>query len=286
MKRVSKIFLGIACFCIGVGILLSILGVALGRRGVSHAGNNYSYSYTGEDIKSINLDVKYCRVNIKEGDEFTAEAYNVMENSFQGYVEGDTLYLKQSGTMTDTINFFGLDIPFSFGLFDIYDNDSPKIVITVPSGFIAENIKFDLGAGVIEVDELSTENADFEIGAGSMEIRRLNVTDKISCEVGAGELKVNKLEAKNADFECGVGRVIISGEIKGDLLADCGMGQIQLDLNGNEEDYNYNVSCGVGKIKLNDHHYSFSTDDRIRNEDAVGTFDLNCSVGSLEVSIQ
>ncbi len=284
MKRGSKVFLGIACFCIGVGILLSILGIALGGSSISHANANYGYTYKAEDIQSIKLDVKYGHVSIKEGDEFAAEISNVVEDGFQGYVEEGTWYLKQSGTAANTINFFGIYMPLSFG-FD-YDDYNPKIVITVPADFMAENLVIDLGAGEIEVEELNTKNAEFDIGAGSMEIRRLNVTDKISCEVGAGELVVKKLQAKNADFECGVGSMRITGEILGDLYADCGMGEIQLDLNGNEDDYNYDVSCGIGDISLNDHHYSFSADDRIRNKDAIGTYKLNCSVGSLQVTIK
>ena len=78
----------------------------------------------------------------------------------------------------------------------------------------------------------------------------------------------------------------IAGEILGNLDADCGVGEIKLDLSGREEDYNYNISCGVGDIDLNDKHYSFAEDDIIRNENAIGTFNLNCSVGSLEVNIR
>lgn len=285
MKRVSKIFLGIACTCIGIGIVLTLIGIAMGGRAISRADNNYSYTFEAEGIQSINLDVEYGHVIIEEGDDFRADVYNVVEDGFEGYVDGETWYLKQSESFGDTINFFGLDLPFSFGWFG-NDDYSPKIVITVPSDYIAKNLEIDLGTGEIEVDELNTENANFEIGAGSMEVRRLNVTEKINCEVGVGELIVKKLQANEADFECGAGSMRITGEVLGDLYADCGMGEIQLDLNGDEEDYNYDVSCGVGDIKLNGHHYSFSADDTIRNEDAIGTYKLNCSVGSLKVTIK
>ena len=283
MKRVTRIFLGIACASIGIGLLLAIIGFVLGGKIVSHGENTYDYSYKVENIKSIDLDVEYGYVKILKGNEFTAEVENVVENGFQGYVEGDTWHLKQNGKITDTLNIFGVNIPFSFGWFGHHDGDYPKITITVPEDFIAEEFEIELGAGEIKVEEMDTKVAEVSIGAGKMDVRNMNVTDEISCDVGAGELIIRELDTKKAKFECGVGSIKVDGKVAGDLDADCGMGEMDIILNGNEEEYNYNVSCGVGNINLNGHNYSFSSNNRIKNESSIGTIDLDCSVGSLKL---
>ena len=40
-----------------------------------------------------------------------------------------------------------------------------------------------------------------------------------------------------------------AGEVKGDLDANCNVGNMELKLTGEEQDYNYSLSCGVGSIK-------------------------------------
>lgn len=283
MKRGSKITLGIACASIGIGIVIIMLSFALpGSR------HKYTSTYSEEvfGVDSIDLDIKYGKVTIEEGDRFKIVAENIAEGGIQSYTEDNTWYIKQQYSDEESINLFGWTIPISFQLFGFGNDYYPKILVTIPRDLIAEKVAIELGVGELLVEDVDTRLANFEIGAGSMKIKRLNVLDKFNCEVGAGELIVNNIETKDSVLEIGVGSMQIKGEILGDLYADCGVGEIKLDLNGREEDYNYNISCGLGDMELNDKSYSFSADETIRNDNAIGTFDLNCGVGSLDISIQ
>ena len=53
-------------------------------------------------------------------------------------------------------------------------------------------------------------------------------TEKLKLRVGAGNADIDELKTSNADLTCGVGN-------------------IDVKLTGTEKDYNYQVSCGVGK---------------------------------------
>ena len=40
------------------------------------------------------------------------------------------------------------------------------------------------------------------------------------------------------------------------LEADCGIGNIDLDINGKESDYDYEISCSAGEVDIGDSSYS------------------------------
>ena len=84
---------------------------------------------------------------------------------------------------------------------------------------------------VIEVPEqLELEELSVEVGAGNIDIKEgLLTTAYASLDVDAG----------NLDF---------AGEVKGDLDANCNVGNMELKLTGEQQDYNYSLSCDVGSI--------------------------------------
>jgi hypothetical protein len=262
--------LGIAFACIGVGIIITMLGFAISRGSARNRDNHYSFSDTVEGVESIDIDVKFCTVDIENGDEFSVEVSNMTENGFKSYVEDGIWYLEDDYDEDNIIDFFGIEIPISQGWFGwdfgIDEDYAPYIVITIPEDFIAKNVKIDIGAGDLDMEELNTSDCDLRVGAGNLDI--------------------SNLETINADLNCGFGRIKITGQIIGDLSAGCGMGAIKLDLIGEEEDYNYYINCGFGNVGINGDNYSFISHRNIRNEDSIGSFDLNCGFGSIDVEVR
>ena len=50
---------------------------------------------------------------------------------------------------------------------------------------------------------------------------------------------------------------------------------------------NYKLSCGLGKIEINDNNYSnISGSRKIQNEGAVGTIELDCGMGGIDVEFE
>ena len=119
---------------------------------------------------------------------------------------------------------------------------------------------------VIEVPEqLELEELSVEVGAGNIDIKEgLLTTAYASLDVDAG----------NLDF---------AGEVKGDLDANCNVGNMELKLTGEQQDYNYSLSCGVGSIKAGDISVAgLGRDDEIDNG-ADYDMDINCDVGNIDV---
>ena len=98
------------------------------------------------------------------------------------------------------------------------------------------NIDIDLGAGALHADEFVCKNGTFNVGAGEVDIEN-------GC-------------IKNTSMDVGMGAIFYGGIIQGPLEADCGMGAITLELEGNESDYNYNIDVDAGDVQIGERSYS------------------------------
>ena len=109
--------------------------------------------------------------------------------------------------------------------------------------------------------------------------------EELSVEVGAGDIDIKEglLTTAYASFEVDAGNLDFAGEVKGDLDADCNVGNMELKLTGGQQDYNYSLSCGVGSIKAGDISVAgLGRDDEIDNG-ADYDMDINCDVGNVDV---
>ena len=58
-------------------------------------------------------------------------------------------------------------------------------------------------------------------------------------------------------------------------------------LQGDANAYNYDLSCGMGELSVNGTKYSsIAGSHKVNNEGAVGTINLECGMGSLELEIE
>lgn len=291
MRSWWKILLGVAFASIGIGIVITLLGFTFGRGHYVKSGDrNYSYTDTVDQVSSISLDVKFSTVKIVNGDQFSVEVKNMEKDGFESYVKDGTWYLEDNYDRAGVIHLFGFEVPISDGwfLWDFGNNSiySPEILVTIPKDFVASNYELSIGAGELTAEVLNAENCELKLGAGKMTLKQLNVTSNTKLEVGAGAMVVSKLVTQDGDFNCGFGSIIVDGEVLSNLSADCGMGEIRLDLDGKEEDYNYDINCGLGSVKLNSHNYGGITSDTINYPNAKGNYKFNCGMGSINVRIR
>ena len=143
-----------------------------------------------------------------------------------------------------------------------------------------------------EIDEIIVripENKQFEnmsvsIGAGKLTAENITVMERLELEVGAGNASLCDIQAEDVSIECGVGKCDYEGRIKHNLTVECGVGQVKLALDAKESDYNYKVSCALGKVKMNDHAIgTFISEKTIQNPDAKGTVALECGLGTIDI---
>lgn len=297
MKSFYKVCMKVALGIIGLGIILAIIGISSGaswsslnvgparlhERIINIENNNNTNDIINEsysDVKSIDIDIHYGEVSILQGDEFAIEASNINRKHLKSYVDGDTWRVKDAGNFK--INFFGIHIGDS-GV--DFNNGRSLITIYIPKNFNGEKINIKLGAGKINIEQLSGDEIKLDVGAGNMLVNNLKAYKEADLAVGAGEINIDNIEAKDTNFECGMGNITINGVLKGDSKVECGVGQISMYLDGEEEDYNYYIDSGVGNVIINKDEYSFTSSTKKVNDNAKGDFDINCGVGNVTIIV-
>lgn len=287
MKSAGRIVLGIACASIGIGIAILLFGTLFSGGRDRNRYNTFSYQDEVKDVTSIDLDIDFAKVHIVEGDTFHVEVKNTTEDGFHSEVKNGVWYLEDNFDDRYSINLFGFRLPININVgFHREDEWYPTIIVTLPEGFVADEFDMEFGAGELVAEYINANSVDFSMGAGEMTLKNLSVKDHSEFSVGAGSIKINRLTAKDVTMDCGAGEINVSGEILGNSYINCGVGEINLDLDGEEEDFNYIVDCGIGSVKINNKEWDFTTHQSIYNDNAKGTFELDCGVGSISLRIR
>ncbi len=134
--------------------------------------------------------------------------------------------------------------------------------------------------------DVKLSELDIEMGAGSVYINREIQTDKLNVEMGAGEFAGNaSVTAKEADLQIGTGSMTFTDLSAEKTNGECGLGELDLTMTGNEEDYNYDLQCGIGNMDVGSDSYSgLGREDHVSNTGADRKMDLQCGMGNVTVS--
>ncbi len=307
MKIFTKICLIISTVCICIAVICLGVGAALGSgikevmlmadNGELNIGNwkiaNYllyyrpdaedleiqegciSKSFPETEVQSLDIDVRYGEIYLKDSDsgqiEITVDAPK--RNTYKCSNDNGTVKLEDKTP----------HYKWNDGWAKKYD---VNITIAVPKGKEFEKIKLVTNAGTIKsTHNFTAKEIDLEVDAGELTAEYLEAKEEFSIDVGAGNLEISDIKTDALDVDCGVGEVKISGTVLKKAEADCGVGKITMALAGNEEDYDYEISCGLGSVSINGKSYSSSTEKEIDNN-AGNKIDLNCGVGEIEVTVE
>ena len=122
-----------------------------------------------------------------------------------------------------------------------------------------------------------------ETSGGWLEVTGLNVEDmKIS--VGAGRADIREFEAEIMEADCGAGQLVIEGSARQMTEISCDTGEVIFTAPGGEEDYDYEVSCGIGEITLGTEDYS-GINNRVRIENGTGRLiRAECGIGRIGIT--
>ena len=141
-----------------------------------------------------------------------------------------------------------------------------QIKVIVPSGKDFDTVSLGVDMGTIDLE------CDLKV-------------QELSVEVGAGEFSgYGNITAANCDLQVGAGTIDIDQLDIQKLNADCSAGEIDMVVTGKEKDYNYDLSCGMGEINLEDSEYSgIGIEKNISNEGARKDMVLECGMGEIDV---
>ena len=141
-----------------------------------------------------------------------------------------------------------------------------QIKVIVPSGKDFDTISLGVDMGTIDLEcDLKVQELSVEVGAGEFSGYGNITAAYCDLQVGAGTIDIDQLDIQK-------------------LNADCSAGEIDMVVTGKEKDYNYDLSCGMGEIDLENSEYSgLGIEKTISNEGAQKDMVLECGMGEIDV---
>ena len=141
-----------------------------------------------------------------------------------------------------------------------------QIKVIVPSGKDFDTVSLGVDMGTIDLEcDLKVQELSMEVGAGEFSGYGNITAAYCDLQVGAGTIDIDQLDIQK-------------------LNADCGAGEIDMVVTGKEKDYNYDLSCGMGEIDLENSEYSgLGIEKTISNEGAQKDMVLECGMGEIDV---
>ena len=134
----------------------------------------------------------------------------------------------------------------------------------------------------MEQAPLACHNMDVAIGAGKWKAKQLSVAQNLHIEVGAGSVNLKQTRSGTLNLDCGAGECFYNGEINGGFQIDCAVGHCALQLTNKEQDFNYDISCALGEVKINGQGIRSVGFEKHRfHENALGKAVLQCGVGKI-----
>ncbi len=282
VQRIIKYCATAFAVLLAVGIIIGIVSIAIavvdGVSGdnisIGHQNKktiDFSKSFT-EQIESLDIDNASGELKIVPGETFKVEATKVSED-FEARVSED-------GKLSISEDKKGFH--FLWFNFNGFHSLNSKITVYIPTDFIAEEAKIDIGAGNVSIEGLKAGYLYINAGAGNINGDVLTAKD-VKIDGGVGNLDLDQVDFADADIDCGVGNLNIEGKLLGKTRIDCGVGEVELNLNGNTKDYGFDVDSGIGSVRLNgekltkSEQYNRGANNIIKVDGGIGNVRINIS---------
>ena len=214
----------------------------------AEVGNESSTDGTVYQLKyqptKLDIELKYDELILEEGDSFCVRVYDDNGKNVTVKESSDTLKVRSTKKLSKT----------------------RKVCISYPEDVKLQELEIEMGAGTVYL------NRDIE-------------TEKLSVEMGAGEFdSKNPVTAEEADLEIGTGSMTFADLSAKKISGECGLGELDLTMTGTQEDYNYDLECGVGNLNVGSDSYSgLGREKSISNTGADRKLNLECGMGNVSV---
>lgn len=220
------------------------------------------------DVKNLELIFRNCELKIlrAEDDKISVEVADQGKDYFTMKLDGDTLKIKdirkKAASKLKTI----------------------EVKLYIPADKVFDEAGFDLGAGDFHIETFAAHEINIDGGAGTISAQKLIASDVLDADMGVGDFCIEDAELGELDIDCGVGSFEIRRcSLKGDADICGGVGDVSIGIIGEKNDFNYELSCGMGSLDVFDDSYSSLGKDKDIDNDAPYTISLECGVGSISV---
>lgn len=222
------------------------------------------------DITELTLEVGGSMVELKESGDGNIYIEGRSIGKMQVYVEehlpeGSMLYVKsvRPANLVDEIK------------------DS-RITLYLPKDYSLHLVDVSLGAGQLQLEDLTVENMEVSIGAGQLLMEDM-VIGCLDVSLGAGELCADAVEVQTLTASIDAGNMEFDGAINESAEISCSMGNVSMELEGDKKDFNYQLSCVAGSMDIDGEIFAGAVMERTIDNGADKSMDIDCSMGNVEV---
>ena len=272
-------------------VLKVVAGVAIGNEiSESRERVDLSEQYSAEEIaaEGINSILIDCNgeILVQPGDVLSVEASDVVEG-YEIRLENGRISLKnrEPEFLENWLSWFD----------DVAVQE--KVVVTIPAGFVPDEVKLYSGSGKVSVEKLTAGLLFVDSGSGKVLISDASLTEteldagsgsvtvnnsklgKLYLDSGSGAIRMENVVAEDADVDSGSGAVKYTGELTGNCDFETGSGSVALTLNGSEEEYRIEADCGSGTFRVN----GKKLEDGSYGRNVKGELNIDSGSGSVSV---
>ena len=254
-----------------VGFVLTIVGFSLGANYHGFYLNKNGFNFNNreqfttqqldlENITDITIDVLSYDVRFVAANNYGYLIKGQQPDDIRCEFQDGKLVIIQSKELFQN-NFFSF---FNFGF-----QPSDYIEIYLPADAVLNTIDIKAVSGDLKVDKLNSDkvylqlmSGDVRLGefngkyfmvkatSGNVKIENGNV-DTIDLTLLSGDLSVTQLTCQQFIADMTSGNINVRGAIKGDIRIKALSGDIRLQLDGQQQDYNRNITVLSGDVYIN-----------------------------------
>lgn len=273
-KQIVFIAIGVAMILLAVGLIAMKKG--RDSDGGTIGGESGTRTFPGT-VKDLVFEVGASTIDVMIGD---TEEYIL---SYEGLKYGTISDRYEDGVLR--ITYRQKDNWPSKLMYD-NDIDKQKITLTVPKDAVLDSALFEFGAAEIGMEGITAKELYVTVGAGQLNAYNLTATELAKFNAGAGAFYADEVVLTNAELMCGVGQMNLSGIFTGDTTVDCGVGSMELDVDGAQEEYRGDLNCGLGEIRFGDIEIEGSGQKSYGTSSATSRMDIKCGIGEVDVRFE
>lgn len=217
------------------------------------------------NISELDFEIGACSFTTEPSpdDNFYLEAEYA--GKLQSYVEDRTLYIRSTASVNHWNDLHGC-----------------QVILYVPEGAAFDDAEIEVGAGKLEFDDLQAVEVSLSAGAGEIRLDGL-MTNELEVSLGMGQITIDEAVMGKLDAEIGMGEFVARGTLNGDADVECSMGNVSLTLDGNQLDFNYELSKALGNVTLGNSSSGGFSSERYLDNGAIKTIVVDCAVGNVTI---
>lgn len=311
MGKFLKICLILGIICIGIGIAASGAGVFNG--GLADLKNQV---LNGE--WSVNLDELIGEVDLDVDPFFELEEQQYFEENHE-VIEGaedreerfavaglQEIHIKSAGVTVEFTEYAGEEIVVNISKVNQYQSfvkgnelhitargQDPKslgegmVKVMVPSTVYesgAWDFEVESSAGAIHLNKIKAQDVEINVSAGTVSWTELH-SGELSIQMSAGAVNgAGTVVSGETDIELKAGNVDMSGILGVVTDIEMAAGKISIVLEDAYTDYNYNISCAGGSVKVGEQVAEGLAKSMEIDNKAAKEMDIECSMGAVNIT--